>query len=120
MKRSLLIVAILITLAFVAQPGFAQKPEIKSMSVLGIPAGKIYDAADIANDPHYQAREMLLKDQLPDGTQVTLPGIVPKLMVTPGTVRSRAPELGEHTEAVLKELGMSEQDVNTLKLKETI
>jgi len=40
MKRSLLIVAILITPAFVAQPGFAQKPEIKSMSVLGIPAGK--------------------------------------------------------------------------------
>lgn len=86
----------------------------------GIPAGKIYDAADIANDPHYQARDMLLKEQLPDGTSVLLPGIVPKLLSTPGTLRSCAPELGEHTEEVLMELGMSEEDIERLKLKGTV
>ena len=71
-----------------------------------IPAGKIYDAADIAADPHYQAREMLLPGQLDDGTPVTLPGIVPKLLSTPGQVRSRAPTLGQHTDEVLDGVGI--------------
>jgi crotonobetainyl-CoA:carnitine CoA-transferase CaiB-like acyl-CoA transferase len=71
-----------------------------------IPAGKIYDAADIASDPHYQAREMLLASTLDDGTPVTLPGIVPKLQLTPGQVRSKAPRLGEHTDEVLEAYGI--------------
>ena len=71
-----------------------------------IPAGKIYDAADIAADPHYQARDMLLPSQLDDGTPVTLPGVVPKLLSTPGRVRSRAPTLGQHTDAVLSGVGI--------------
>ncbi|BCX67230.1 CaiB/BaiF CoA transferase family protein [Pseudomonas izuensis] len=74
-----------------------------------IPSGKIYDAADIAADPHYHAREMLLPSQLDDGTPVTLPGIVPKLAATPGQVRSRAPTLGQHTDSVLDGLGISAQ-----------
>jgi formyl-CoA transferase len=71
-----------------------------------IPSGKIYDAADIASDSHYQARDMLLTSQLDDGTAVTLPGIVPKLTATPGRVRSRAPSLGQHTDAVLESIGI--------------
>ncbi len=71
-----------------------------------IPAGKIYDAADIAADPHYQARDMLLPSHLDDGTPVTLPGIVPKLLSTPGQVRTRAPTLGQHTDAVLDGVGI--------------
>lgn len=71
-----------------------------------IPSGKIYDAADIAVDPHYQARDMLLASQLDDGTAVTLPGIVPKLTATPGRVQSRAPRLGQHTDAVLDSIGI--------------
>lgn len=74
-----------------------------------IPAGKIYDAADIAVDPHYQARDMLLPSTLEDGTPVTLPGIVPKLLSTPGQVRTKAPRLGEHTEEVLAAHGFDEQ-----------
>jgi formyl-CoA transferase len=71
-----------------------------------IPAGKIYDAADIASDPHYQARDMLLASQLDDGTPVTLPGIVPKLSSTPGGVERPAPTLGQHTDEVLEALGI--------------
>lgn len=74
-----------------------------------IPSGKIYDAADIASDPHYQARGMLLPSELDDGTPVTLPGIVPKLAATPGQIRSRAPTLGQHTDSVLDGLGISAQ-----------
>ncbi len=71
-----------------------------------IPAGRIYDIADICADPHYQAREMLLDSQLDDGTPVKLPGIVPKLGSTPGGVERRAPKLGQDTERVLTALGI--------------
>ncbi|KRP66894.1 CaiB/BaiF CoA transferase family protein [Pseudomonas orientalis] len=79
---------------------------LAALKVANIPSGKIYDAADIAGDAHYQARDMLLASQLDDGTAVTLPGIVPKLTATPGRVRSRAPSLGQHTDAVLESIGI--------------
>lgn len=90
---------------------------LASLNEGGIPAGKIYDAADIANDPHYKARDMLLPAQLSDGTPVTLPGIVPKLLSTPGSVRHAAPELGQHTEEVLSELGIDAKQRMVLKEK---
>jgi formyl-CoA transferase len=73
-----------------------------------IPAGKIYDIADIANDPHYQARDMILDASLSDGTAIKLPGIVPKLSATPGEVTSPAPTLGQHTDEILAGLGIDE------------
>lgn len=87
---------------------FSLTEVLASLHEGGIPAGKIYDASDIASDPHYQARDMLLADTLDDGTPVTLPGIVPKLMSTPGNVRTRAPQLGAHTDDVLAELGFDD------------
>ncbi|MHC8943165.1 formyl-CoA transferase [Advenella incenata] len=71
-----------------------------------IPGGRIYDAADIAKDPHYHARQMLIEGELEDGTPVTLPGILPKLSETPGDVRRRAPVLGQDTEQILDQLGI--------------
>ncbi|SAK67937.1 L-carnitine dehydratase/bile acid-inducible protein F [Caballeronia calidae] len=73
-----------------------------------IPAGKIYDVADIASDPHYRARDMILDAHLHDGTPVQVPGIVPKLSATPGTVESHAPTLGQHTDAVLERIGIDQ------------
>ncbi|NVZ21207.1 CaiB/BaiF CoA transferase family protein [Pseudomonas costantinii] len=87
----------------------ARLPLDEVLSVLTdarIPAGKIYNAADIAHDPHYRAREMLLDSHLHDGTPVTLPGIVPKLGATPGQVTRPAPTLGQHTAEILGELGI--------------
>ncbi len=71
-----------------------------------IPGGRVYDAADIAQDPHYRAREMLIEGELEDGTPVTLPGIVPKLSDTPGGVHRRAPTLGQDTQEILDRLGV--------------
>ncbi len=76
------------------------------MNKAGVPAGKSYDAADIANDPHYQARDMILEAKLPDGSTVAVPGIVPKLSVTPGQINREAPALGQHTAEILDELGI--------------
>jgi formyl-CoA transferase len=79
---------------------------LQSLHENRIPAGRIYDLADICVDPHYQARDMLLDSQLDDGTPVKLPGIVPKLSETPGSVERKAPRLGQDTDAVLDSLGI--------------
>ncbi|MGH8777899.1 CaiB/BaiF CoA transferase family protein [Paraburkholderia sp.] len=71
-----------------------------------IPAGKIYDVADIAADPHYRARDMIVDTELPDGTPVQVPGVVPKLGATPGVISQPAPALGQHTDEVLDTLGI--------------
>jgi len=80
---------------------------LDAMNKAGVPAGKSYDAADIAQDPHYQARDMILNATLPDGSVVQVPGIVPKLSQTPGQITRPAPELGQHTAEVLEGLGIS-------------
>jgi len=80
---------------------------LAAMNAAGVPAGKSYDAADIANDPHYQAREMILNATLADGSVVQVPGIVPKLSKTPGQITRAAPALGQHTTEILESLGIS-------------
>lgn len=82
-----------------------------------VPAGKVYTAKDIAEDPHYHARGMLLTQETRDGYSVTVPGIVPKLSATPGTIRSSAPRLGDDTDAVLAEVGLSQEQIAQLRSK---
>jgi formyl-CoA transferase len=67
-----------------------------------VPAGRIYTAKDIAEDPHYRARGMIQRVTTADGFEIELPGIVPKLSLTPGAITRRAPLLGEDTDAVLR------------------
>ena len=80
-----------------------------------VPAGRVYTARDIAEDPHYRARDMLLTQTTRDGRTIEVPGIVPKLMGTPGSVRSSAPRLGEDTDAVLAELGLGAEAIGQLR-----
>ena len=49
-----------------------------------VPAGRIYTVAEIAQDPHYQARDMLQTVRMDDGSDLMVPGIVPKLSRSPG------------------------------------
>ncbi|HRM49938.1 MAG TPA: CoA transferase, partial [Alicycliphilus sp.] len=58
---------------------------MERLAAARVPAGKVYTAKDIAEDPHYQARAMLLQQQTRDGYSITVPGVVPKLSATPGT-----------------------------------
>lgn len=74
------------------------------LNAASVPVGRIYTAADIAEDPHYRARDMILPVTTHDGLTVEVPGIVPKLSRTPGAIQRRGPTLGEDTEAVLAQL----------------
>ena len=85
-----------------------------------VPAGRVYDVADIFKDPHYQAREMLIQGELEDGTAVTLPGILPKLSKTPGGVERKAPTLGQDTDEVLLSLGFDEATLHQLRAQGVI
>jgi len=80
-----------------------------------VPAGQIYTVEDIAADPHYLARGMLAKVQMNDGSQLTVPGMVPKLSRTPGEHRRNAPSLGQDTDTVLKELGISADQIREMR-----
>jgi len=82
-----------------------------------VPAGKVYTVADIAADPHFRARDMILQQRTREGYDVEVPGVVPKLSATPGTVRQAAPRLGEDTDAVLREMGLSDQQIAQLRDK---
>ena len=101
----------------------AQRTVQQVLDALGgarVPAGKVYTAKDIAEDPHYRARDMLLSQTTRDGFTVQVPGIVPKLSATPGTIRSSAPHLGDDTDAVLAEAGLSHEQIALLRSKGVI
>lgn len=85
-----------------------------------VPAGRIYTVADIAADPHYAARGMLQSMSMDDGTQLLVPGIVPKLSLTPGAQHRAAPALGQDTQAVLREVGVSEAQIAALRARGVI
>jgi len=69
-----------------------------------IPASRIYTVAEIAADPHYEARGSIERIPASGGGDVAVPAIVPRLSATPGRVRHAAPKLGQHTDAVRAEL----------------
>ena len=92
------------------------KEVVQAFNDKGVPCAPIYTVADIFEDEHFKARDMLL--ELPDDTlgTVTVPGIVPRLTGTPGRVRHAGHEIGADTAAVLREvLGLSEHDIDRLR-----
>ncbi|MBP3980984.1 CoA transferase [Acidovorax sp. JG5] len=93
---------------------------LDALAAARVPAGKVYTAKDIAEDPHYRARDMLLSQTTRDGYTVQVPGIVPKLSATPGTIRSSAPHLGDDTDAVLAEAGLTAEQIALLRSKGVI
>ena len=90
----------------------------KALEVLdsvAVPAGRIYTVADIASDPHYKARENIQTIQMQDGSKVDVPGVIPKLSRTPGSIKTLAPDIGQNTDEVLKSIGLTDDQVASLK-----
>jgi len=80
-----------------------QRPVDEVIAILdaaGVPVGKAYTAADIAQDPQYLARGMVLQVSDSHGLPLKVPGIAPRLSATPGAIQHPAPRLGEHTSEV--------------------
>ena len=86
----------------------------------GVPAGRVYTAKDIVEDPHFRARDMILKQQTRNGHELDVPGVVPKLMGTPGSIRSSAPNLGDDTDAVLRELEYTAERIAALRERKVV
>jgi formyl-CoA transferase len=100
-----------------------QHPATEVLAQLGaakVPAGRVYTAQDIAEDPHYRARDMILQQTTREGHTLEVPGIVPKLLGTPGAVRSSAPKLGDDTDAVLAGIGFSNEDIAALRGRKVV
>lgn len=84
---------------------------LAAMTKARVPAGRIYSAKDIALDPHYAARGMIEEIVIREGRTLKVPGVVPKLSETPGSLRTTAPGLGEDTESVLQRLGYTAEEI---------
>jgi crotonobetainyl-CoA:carnitine CoA-transferase CaiB-like acyl-CoA transferase len=85
-----------------------------------IPAGKVYTLDEVFSDPHVIQRQMVLEIEHPTFGKIKQAGIVPKLSDTPGKVRTFTPLIGEHTEEVLKGLGYSHKEIESLRKEGTI
>src|SRR4051812_35839339 len=93
----------------------SQSDVLSTMEQAEVPAGRIYSAADIASDPHFAARGMIQNITAGDGEPLKVPGIIPKLSATPGSIRTKAPKLGEHTNELLKEVGYADAEIERLR-----
>lgn len=81
-----------------------------------VPFGGIYTAADIAADPHYEARQNLIVIDDAEAGPVTMPGVIPKLSATPGRVTHAGPPLGQHNQQIYGGLlGLSDADLAALR-----
>jgi crotonobetainyl-CoA:carnitine CoA-transferase CaiB-like acyl-CoA transferase len=80
-----------------------------------VPVGLINRAPELATDPHIAARDMIVRLAAGYEKPVPMAGVVPKLSRTPGAIRHPGPDLGEHTEAVLREAGLSDDEIRLLR-----
>jgi succinyl-CoA--D-citramalate CoA-transferase len=85
---------------------------LEAMREAGVPAGKVFTAADMVEDPHYAARENVIEVEDPDIGPFPMQNVVPRLTETPGEVRWTGPALGEHNDEVYGGLlGLSEDEL---------
>ncbi|HSC23679.1 MAG TPA: CaiB/BaiF CoA-transferase family protein [Casimicrobiaceae bacterium] len=93
---------------------------VAAMQAADVPASRICTIADIVADAQYKAREMIREIELRDGSRLSVPGVVPKLSRTPGGFDGGGPKLGEHTDAVLRDLGYEPSMIADLRARRIV
>ena len=88
---------------------------LEALDSVAVPAGRIYTVADIAKDPHYKARGNIETIKMHDGSNIDVPGVIPKLSRTPGSIKTLAPDIGQNTDEILRDIGLSDSQVASLK-----
>ncbi|GAB3397384.1 CoA transferase [Amycolatopsis echigonensis] len=89
---------------------------LELMNDKGVPAGRIYRAKDMLTDPHFAAREAIVRLVHPEIGEFAMHNVVPKLSDTPGKVRHVGPELGEHNEVIYRDLlGLADDELVSLR-----
>lgn len=93
---------------------------LEVLKAADVPVSKIYSVRDMMQDPQFLARQMFEQHLFKDGSPVKLPAVTPKLSETPGGTRWMGPELGEHTEQVLRELGYDDAAIAAMREQKVI
>ena len=88
---------------------------LTALDAAGVPAGPIYSLDEVYADPQVRARDMVVETEHPIAGRVRNIGIPIKLSEPPGAFRRPAPTLGQHTDEVLRELGVSDERVAELR-----
>jgi formyl-CoA transferase len=101
--------------AFVAQR--TQAENVAFFEKAEVTIGPIYDVTQIVEDPHILERELLADYPDADMGQFPMHPVVPRLLGTPGSIRTPAPRLGQHNGEILKSLGLKASDIKSLKEK---
>lgn len=79
---------------------------LDDMRAAGATVGPVYDIADIAEDRHFAEREIIVEVEDADNGSLPQHNVFPRFSETPGGFRRPAPEIGEHTDEILAEIGM--------------
>ncbi len=89
---------------------------LAAMREAGVPAGKVYTAEDMMEDPQYADRENIVRVEDPEIGEVPMQNVVPRLTETPGKVNWTGPSLGQHNEEVYGGvLGLDESELDGLR-----
>jgi crotonobetainyl-CoA:carnitine CoA-transferase CaiB-like acyl-CoA transferase len=88
---------------------------IAELTAAGVPCGDVRDVPEVLADPQVLARRMIEVVQHAAAGPLQVLGVPIKLSDTPGAVRTAPPTLGQHTERVLNELGMSGAEIERLR-----
>lgn len=90
------------------------------LEAAGVPAGPIYDMAQVYADPYVQAREMMVEIDHPTAGRIKNIGIPVKMSETPGAIRRPAPTLGQHGDEILGEMGFAPNEIASLRAARTV
>ena len=91
------------------------------LAACGVPAGLVYRAPEMLSDPHFKARDSIIRVNDPRFGAIAMQNAFPRMSESPGQVLRGGPLLGEHTDKVLRErLGFNDEKIELLQQEQVI